>query len=326
MTKGQALRVAVLMGGPSEEHAVSLNSGHGVVEALRRRGISAEPVVIPQALAVGEACAMAKAALQSLDMEVAFIALHGAFGEDGTIQQVCEELHLAYTGSDPAASRLGMDKVASRHRFIEVRLTVPRWRSVPSAHAGRVVANGLPFPLVVKPSAQGSSIGVSRVNSPEELPRALQEAGRHGSTILIEEYVSGRELTVGVVGERTLPVVEVIPKRPFFDFTAKYTTGMTEYRVPAALEPRIAERVQDAGRRAHEALGCRHFSRTDLILTEANVPVVLEVNTIPGFTPTSLLPKAAACLGMSYDELCEQIVRMAWQERPVTSASVTSTA
>jgi D-alanine-D-alanine ligase len=204
-----------------------------------------------------------------------------------------------------------MDKVASRQRFVAAGLAVPQWRAVPSHQTDGLDLNGWRFPLMVKPSAQGSSIGVSRVAHPGDLPSALREAGRHGTTILIEEFIQGRELTVGILGAQPLPIVEIRPKQGFFDFTAKYTVGMTEYHVPAALKASIAARVQEAGRRAHEAIGCRHFSRTDVILNPSNVPVILEVNTIPGLTPTSLLPKAAACAGMSYAELCEQLVRMA---------------
>jgi D-alanine-D-alanine ligase len=258
-------------------------------------------------------------AIAGREVDVVFIALHGAFGEDGTIQQVCESLHVAYTGSDASASRLGMDKIASRQRFLDAGLEVPRSRVVEASRAGSSAPKGLRFPLMVSPSAQGSSIGVSLVRRSSDLAAAVREAARHGAQVLVEEFIPGRELTVSVLGDDVLPVVEVIPKRAFFDFTAKYTAGMTEYRVPAFLSPEVAHRAQEAGRRAHEALSCRHFSRTDLILSEAQIPVILEVNTIPGLTPTSLLPKAAACVGISYGELCEQLVMMAWHGSPAAS-------
>ncbi len=305
-------KVVVLMGGPSEEHDISLKSGHGAAHALQQRGFHVESVAIPRHLSVEDAASWTRAAIQRAGADVVFIALHGAFGEDGTIQQVCEELHVAYTGSDAAASRLGMDKIASRQRFIQAGLDVPRWRALPSGSRELDWLDGWRFPLVVKPSAQGSSIGVSVVHDRNALPAALEEAGRHGTTVLIEAFVKGRELTVGVLGEQALPIVEVIPKTTFFDFTAKYTVGMTEYHVPAVLDEPLVRRVQDAGLRAHQATGCRHFSRTDLILDASQRPVILEVNTIPGLTPTSLLPKAASCLGLSYETLCEQLVQMAW--------------
>ena len=306
-----SLSVAVFMGGPSEEHEVSLRSGQGAAAALRERGFRVEPVVLPRAVAVETAREAAQRAIRHLAPDVVFIALHGTFGEDGTIQQLCEALRVAYTGSDAAASRVGMDKIASRQRFVLAGLSVPRWRAATSAHLEPVELEGLHYPLVVKPSDQGSSVGVSLVGQPDGLSEALQEARRYSPTVLVEECIKGRELTVSVIGEQALPVVEIMPKRAFFDFTAKYTVGMTDYQVPAALEPDVARLVQEAGRRAHAAVGCRHFSRTDLILTETQVPVVLEVNTIPGLTPTSLLPKAAACLGMSYGALCEELVMMA---------------
>ena len=319
---GSLSRVAVLMGGPSGEHEISLKSGHGVVEALTHRRWSVTPVVIPQALAVPGACEVARRALLAAAPDVVFIALHGAFGEDGTIQEVCEELHLAYTGSDAAASRLGMDKVASRKRFEEAGLCVPRWHTVDLARGARSALAGIrarlragrcAFPLVIKPTGQGSSLGVSIVRREEELPAALEEAGRYGASGLVEAFIPGRELTVGILHEEPLPVIEIRPHASFFDFTAKYTVGSTDYVVPAVLEPAIAGAVQAAGLAAHRAIGARHFSRADLILTQDQVPVLLEINTIPGFTPTSLLPKAARCVGPSYDALCEQLVTMAWE-------------
>ncbi|MBI4003734.1 MAG: ATP-grasp domain-containing protein, partial [Candidatus Omnitrophica bacterium] len=219
------IRVAVLMGGPSEEHEVSLKSGRGAVEALRQRGFAAEPVLIPRDLSTDEACEMARCAIAPHEIDVVFIALHGAFGEDGTIQHICESLHVAYTGSDAAASRLGMDKIASRQRFLEAGLDVPRSRVVEASRNGPTAPKGLRLPLVVKPSAQGSSIGVSMVRRPAELAAAVREAARHGGQVLMEEFIPGRELTVSVLGDDVLPVVEVIPKRAFFDFAAKYTAG-----------------------------------------------------------------------------------------------------
>lgn len=315
------MNVTVLMGGPSEEHDISLKSGIGAAAALARRAFAVAPVTIPRTVSPADAAIWTAQAIRRTGAEVVFIALHGAFGEDGTIQHVCEDLHVAYTGSDPAASRIGMDKIASRQRFVQAGLHVPRWRALPSGSREYEWTDGWRYPLVVKPSAQGSSIGVCIVQRRESLPAALEEAGRHGPTVLVEEFVQGRELTVGVLGEQVLPVIEVIPKTAFFDFTAKYTAGMTDYQVPAALEPSLATLAQEAGLRAHQAAGCRHFSRTDLILDAHGRAVVLEVNTIPGLTPTSLLPKAAGCVGVSYDALCEQLVQMAWHGSPHAAPS-----
>ena len=310
----ESLTVAVLMGGPSGEHDVSLKSGHGVVDALTHRGWSAEPIVIPRDVSVADACALTARALQQGHPDVAFIALHGAFGEDGTIQHVCEDLHLAYTGSDVSASRLGMDKIASRKRFEVAGLLVPRWQVVDLSAETPGRSTPVTYPVVVKPANQGSSLGVSIVQRERELSDAFASAGRYGPLVLMEEFVAGREVTVGVLGEEPLPIVEIRPRQPFFDYTAKYTLGATTYIVPAPLPTATIRSVQAMGLAAHRALGCRHFSRADIILNREYAPVLLEVNTIPGFTPTSLLPKAAACLGISYESLCEQLVLMAWQD------------
>jgi D-alanine-D-alanine ligase len=317
-----SLKVAVLMGGPSAEHEISLKSGQGVVAALSRRHWVVEPVVIAREMSVDEAREWTGQALERIGADVAFIALHGAFGEDGTIQDLCEGLHVTYTGSDAASSRLGMDKVASRRKFEAVGLSVPPWQVID--HPAECPQPGrFSYPVVVKPTSQGSSLGVSIVRQPQDLAAAVNEAARYGSRVLIETFVPGREVTVGVFGEVPLPIVEIRPHHPFFDYTAKYTAGATEYVVPALIDPSVARVVQEAGLAAHHALGCRHLSRADFILRDDDVPVLLEVNTIPGFTPTSLLPKAAACIGLSYEELCEHLVIMAAQSasvRPVAHA------
>jgi D-alanine-D-alanine ligase len=167
------------------------------------------------------------------------------------------------------------------------------------------------LPAVVKPSREGSSLGISIVRTRAELPGALAAAGRFGGEILIEAYIEGREITVGILGEEPLPVVEIRPKHGFFDYAAKYTAGLTDYLVPAPIPEDAARGAQVCALRAHQALGCRHLSRADFILRPDGTPVLLEVNTVPGFTPTSLLPKAAACAGISYDALCEALVEMA---------------
>lgn len=315
MESKPSLKVTVVMGGPSAEHEISLKSGHGVVRSLSQRGWSVEPLRIPKTLTVDEATQFTRRALQQGGAEVVFIALHGVFGEDGTIQQLCETLDLAYTGSDAVASRLGIDKVASKKRFEALGLSVPRWQVMDwTLSTTPAVQNPLAYPLVVKPNSQGSSLGISIVRRKRELTAALKSARRYSDQVVLEEFVPGREVTVGVLGDEPLPIIEIRSSHPFFDYTAKYTAGLTEYLVPAPLPPAIARVVQQAALTAHRALGCRHLSRTDLILTHANVPLVLEVNTIPGFTPTSLLPKAAAACHISYEELCERLVLMAWQD------------
>ena len=309
-----AFSVAVFMGGPSGEHEISVKSGQGVVDALRRRNWAVEPAVLPKGVTVEASCDLVRRTIAARRPGVCFLALHGPFGEDGTVQQVCETLGVAYTGSDAKASRLGMDKIASRRRFEAAGLAVPRWQVLASPSTALRPPAGWVCPLVVKPAHQGSSLGVSLVRRDEEFAAAVAAAAAFDDPVLIEEFVAGRELTAGVLGARALPIVEIRPHQAFFDFSAKYTTGLTDYLVPALLPEAIAARVQTIGLTAHRALGCRHMSRTDVILRNDGVPVVLEVNTIPGFTPTSLLPKAAACADFSYDELCEQLVRMAWAD------------
>ena len=310
-----SLRMAVLMGGPSPEHAISLKSGQGVTEALTARGWSVQPIVLPNDSSIEETRAICRSALLRESIDVAFIALHGAFGEDGTVQRLLDELQILYTGSDGTASALGMDKLASRQRFAAAGLVVPRWRLIERGRLPKddveLAIRGFQMPVVVKPTNQGSSIGVSIVTEAAQLAPALEEAFRYDTHVLIDAFIRGRELTVGIVGEEALPVVEVRPKRAFFDYAAKYTPGQTEYLVPAPIPSVLAVKAQEAARRAHHALGCRHFSRVDLIADDAGTPVALEVNTIPGMTAMSLLPKAAACRGQSYDELCEQIVLLA---------------
>jgi D-alanine--D-alanine ligase len=312
-------KVAVLMGGPSGEHDISLKSGQGVVKALERRGWDVEPVVIPKLLSTEQARAFTRLALHNSAADVAFIALHGPFGEDGTVQQVCEDLPVAYTGSGPEASRLGMDKVASRRRFEQAGLRVPAWAVLDGKRlASPRLPAGWSFPIVVKPSDQGSSLGVALVRTEPEFHAAVKAAAALSPQVILEQFVAGREVTAGVLGDDALPVVEIRPGEPFFDFKAKYTTGATQYLVPAPISESAAAAVQAAGLEAHRVIGCRYLSRTDIILDAHNEPVVLEVNTIPGFTPTSLLPKAAACAGLSYEDVCERLVQMARQVPSLT--------
>lgn len=312
----RSLRVVVVMGGPSGEHEISLKSGRGVAESLARRGWTVTTVSIPRELTVEAAREATREALTEPKPDVVFLALHGPFGEDGTMQALCEEMGLAYTGSNSQTSRLGMDKAASKRKFQEAGLTVPQGVVLDWAKSPRLPPS-VNLPLVVKPAGQGSSLGVTIVRDRSELESAVREAAQYDPRVMLETFIQGRELTAAVFGEEPLPVIEVRPHHAFFDFTAKYTVGMTDYLVPAPLPQDVAAMVQTVGVKAHRALGCRHLSRTDIILTQDGIPVVLEINTIPGFTPTSLVPKAAGCVGMTYDDLCEQLVVMAWHDAHV---------
>lgn len=307
-------RIGVLMGGPSAEREVSLRSGKAVLEALLSKGHNAKPV---------ELDTVTKEELKSLDIDVAFIALHGSFGEDGQLQSMLEELEIPYTGSRVEASRLAMDKVASRRKFQEDRLSVPKYEVLKNGASSdfppeadplhiQKAAEKFGMPVVVKPSAQGSSVGLTIVDRIVDLRSALDKAFEFGEEIIIEEYIEGKEIAVGIMEDRPLPVIQIVPKRRFYDYVAKYTSGMTEYLVPAPISKAEHEAAQEAGLKAHKCLGCRSFSRVDMILDKEDVPVVLEVNTIPGLTQLSLLPKAAKVDGIEFPELCEKMLESAF--------------
>lgn len=307
--------IGVLCGGPSTEREISIRSGQAVHEALRSLGLpsalvilSADPERIPDEI-------------RSAGIGCAFIALHGCFGEDGAVQSLLERMGIPYTGSSVEACRYGMDKLFSRRRWAAEGLPVPHWRL---ADPSGLIADAkfLGFPVVVKPRAQGSSLGICIVDSPEDLPRAAQEAGRFGADLLVEEYLAGPELTVGILDGMPLPVLQIVPRRRFYDFVAKYTAGMTEYRVPAPLPESDRLAAQDLALRAHEALGCRSFSRVDMILVEGRGPVLLELNPVPGMTPASLLPKAAAAAGIPFPELCRRMLASALEQTPAPAGRV----
>ena len=295
------LRIGVLMGGPSAERDVSLRSGRAVAEALLSKGYNAIPM---------EVWLPTKDELKSADIDVAFIALHGTFGEDGQIQAILEELKIPYTGSKAKASQLGMDKVASRRLFQKAGLKVPGYHVIDNGARPKLKFSP---PIVVKPSAQGSSVGVSIIDKIEELDRAIKEAFKFGEEVLLEEFIHGKELTVGILDDKPLPVIQVVPKRRYYDEVAKYTAGMTEYLCPAPISAHEAGFAQDAGIRAHKALCCRSFSRVDMILSGDNKIIVLEVNTIPGMTQLSLLPKAANAAGIDFPGLCEKMLESAFK-------------
>ncbi|MCL6552448.1 MAG: D-alanine--D-alanine ligase [Firmicutes bacterium] len=307
------LRVGVLMGGRSPEREVSLRSGACVLEALEGSRYEAMPVEIPRA----------GPWVPPDGLDVAFIALHGPYGEDGTIQGVLEFAGIPYTGSGVLASALAMDKRRARYVMASNGVPVPASLAVDrealAARGGglaREIEQTLGFPCVVKPNAQGSSIGVSIVRAPAELPRALEAAFALGDLVLVEEYLTGVEATCGILddpdvgGPVALPLVEIVPAREFFDYEAKYTPGAAEEICPARLPPAAVWRAQAAALRAYRALGCADVARVDLFVREADV-VVLEVNTIPGLTRESLLPKAARAAGIEFPSLVDRLITAA---------------
>jgi D-alanine-D-alanine ligase len=286
------LRIAVLMGGPSAEREVSLASGKMVVEALQPTGVSVVPVVVD-----GPEFAL------PANTDVVFIALHGTFGEDGQIQRILEERGVTFTGSDAEASERAFDKCAAKECFMEAGIPTPGLSDE--------------VPVVVKPARQGSSVGITIVRDRPALTAACAKAREYDERIVIEKFIRGRELTVGILGPRELPVVEIRTKSGFFGYAEKYTAGAAEEIVPAPLDSTVAVKAQRFARLAHARLGCRDFSRVDLMLSDRGELFVLEVNTIPGLTANSLLPKAAKAAGLSMSDLCVRMVEMALARRPL---------
>ena len=302
-------KVGVLMAGPSTEKRISLKSGHAVCDALKRSGHRVVPVIIktdktPDNIRL----------LKFKRIDCAFIALHGRFGEDGGIQKILSSLKIPYTGSGVKASALAMDKIASRKIFQRRGLKVPRSRILNKDSYNGINTDSFSFPLVVKPATHGSSIGLSIVSRAKDNNKAIDQAFRFDRRIIIEEYIKGRELTVGILDDKAMPVIEIVPKHKFFDYQAKYKKGLTDYIVPAKLNSAVTRRVKKAALEAHKLLGCFGCSRVDIILNEKNEPFILEVNTIPGLTQTSLLPKAAKELGISFTSLCLKLIRLAYEK------------
>jgi len=295
----KGMKIGVLMGGLSSEREISLRSGKAVFEALKRKGYDA--VCIDPAPDLG-------LILQRRKVDAAFICLHGTPGEDGTVQGLLEFMGIPYTGSGVLASAAAMDKIVTKKLLIYHAIPTPDF-SV-NEH-GRTTGKRIALPVIVKPATQGSTIGVSRVSVKKDLEKAIRIARRFGPKVLIEKFIQGRELTVGILNDLPLPVVEIRPMSGFYDFKSKYTPGRTEYRVPAPLLRRVSKRVQELALSAHRALGCNGASRVDFMLADGDDPYVLEVNTIPGMTETSLLPKAAREAGISFDDLVERILTAA---------------
>jgi D-alanine-D-alanine ligase len=285
------------MGGRSAEREVSLRSGAAVLGALQRRGFDAVGIDVDAGVADR---------LIRERVSLAFIALHGRYGEDGTIQGLLEIVGIPYTGSGVLASALGMDKLISRALFAAAGLPVPRYVLLTEpAPASLPFA----FPVVVKPNSEGSSVGVNLVSGAHELPAAIAEAFRYDRRVLIEAYIAGKEVQVGILGDRALGAIEIRSKTAFYDYTAKYTPGMSEHIFPATLAPEVMRRTLDVGLAAFRALRAEGYGRVDCLVDQAGTPYVLEVNTLPGMTETSLLPDIARGVGLSFDDLVEAIVR-----------------
>lgn len=291
--------IAVLKGGLSAEREVSLRSGAAAAEALCEAGYEVAEVTVDDAdFVVPDGT------------DIAFLALHGTFGEDGQVQDILEEKGIAYTGANAEVSRIAFDKETTKKKFREHGVPTPEGQLV-----RRIEEVTLPLPLFLKPNAQGSSVGTHPVLSREDLVSALADALKFDSSVLVERFIQGRELTVGVLGDQVLPIVEIHPLDGFYDYANKYTKGRTEYFCPARLPKDITATIQKQALTAHRAIGHPVYSRIDFLLEKDMSPYCLEINTIPGMTATSLLPKAAAAVGLTFPELCHRIVELSWAAR-----------
>jgi D-alanine-D-alanine ligase len=297
MTK--PLTITVMLGGPSAEREVSLRSGAGVVKALRSLGHT-----------VFEIDPKTSDWILPPDTDVVCLApLHGTYGEDGTVQRQLEKLGVLYTGCDAESSRIAFDKVLTKQKCIEAGVPTARFVVMDSPKTSWPM--GWNPPVVLKPVRQGSSVGLQFVERVEEWSRALAEAMRFDSEVLVEEKIVGRETTVGILNGQALPIVEVRPKAGAYDYRNKYTAGNTEYFCPADFDSVTTKKIQAAALGAFHAIGGRDYARVDVMVCADGSPVVLEVNTLPGMTETSLLPKAAAAAGLSYAELCQRMIDLA---------------
>ena len=295
MTKKKFRKVGVLMGGPSSEREVSLRSGAAVAAGLRTAGYEVVDIDVKTAdleIPAG--------------VEAVFVALHGEFGEDGTVQAILREKGIPYTGSGPEASRASFDKVLSKRIFVEQGIPTPAFEILT---AGQI--RSLPLPAVVKPVKQGSSIGVHIVEREADWPKAFEDAVSFDGRVVVEEFIAGRELTVGVVGDKVLPVIEIRAPQGFYNYDAKYTKGKTEYLVPAPIAEDRAAECRKLAWKTFRALDCRDLGRVDFRMNPDGALFVLELNNIPGFTETSLLPKAARAMGIEFPTLCDRILSMA---------------
>jgi D-alanine-D-alanine ligase len=295
-------KVAVLFGGKSAEREVSLKSGGMVLNALRSRGVDALPF---------DPAERGLDALIGERFERAFIALHGRFGEDGTVQGVLEWLGIPYTGSGVLASALAMDKLRAKLLWHAEGLPTPPYAVLTKDSDLRTVARKLGVPLMVKPASEGSSIGMSKVGSAAGLDEAYALAANYDHVVIAEKFIDGTELTAGILGDQVLPLIKIETPRDFYDYQAKYIADDTRYIVPCGLPAARERDMQALCLKAFRALGCRGWGRVDLMLNRQGRPFVLEVNTVPGMTDHSLVPKAARAVGMSYEDLCLRILEAA---------------
>lgn len=309
------MKIAVLYGGVSGEREVSLSSGKGIIAALKSNhheviGIDFDPKNIEE--------------LINLDVDLVFIGLHGKYGEDGRVQGLLDMLGIPYVGSDVLSSALAMDKDKAKQIFHSCQIPVANSRAyrVTAHHNCQEIKNKIKTvftpPFVIKPNREGSTLGLTIVNDYGQIEQAIKNAAASDDVILVEEFIKGTELTVPVLGEigqeKALPVIEIVPKNEYYDYESKYSVGGSEHIIPARLDEKTTRTLQEYAVRAHQALGCKTYSRVDFMLNENNVPIILEVNTLPGMTPTSLFPDAAKSAGISYEEMIETFVKLSVEQ------------
>ena len=334
-------RVIVLMGGQSAEYRVSLASGREVVRYLDKKKYEILPVIIShkgyqwQSISPKQILHYSpdwKAKIDNKDLifggqkieavsftrktDVVFIALHGRYGEDGTVQGMLELAGIRYTGSGVLASALGMDKIMFKKIMESEKILIPKFLVVDKEISSTLVLEKFGLPLVVKPSFQGSSVGVSIVREKKNLIKALDLAFKFGQKAIVEEYLSGIEVTCGVIGNKhpvALPIAEIVSRNEFFDYEAKYVIGKSDEIIPARISRVLTEEVQKTAIKVYQAIGCRGFGRVDMIIFRGK-PYVLEINTIPGLTPNSILPKEAVTIGITYPKLLDRLIELAMEE------------
>ena len=293
-------KIVVLMGGPGSERDVSLATARGVSKTLRTLGAE-----------VVEMDVRDENFTLPADVDLAFLTIHGTFGEDGQLQRILEQRGVAYTGDGAKESEIAFDKIRSKEKFREHGVTTPPWQVVTLGQRPTI-----PIPLVIKPSRQGSTVGVYIVKNAREIDTAMAEAAKYDEKLLVEKFISGRELTIGILGDQVLPILEIIPKGGFYDFTNKYpflnpqAGGAAEHVCPAKIDPEKTRQIQELALRAYRALGLQVYSRVDVLLPDDGAATVLEVNTIPGMTEASLLPETAAAAGIDYAGLCLRIIQL----------------
>ncbi|OGB63607.1 MAG: hypothetical protein A2Y94_14420 [Caldithrix sp. RBG_13_44_9] len=332
------LKVAVLLGGTSAERDVSLITGQEVAKAIRENGHQVmaldcafgdtsiddwerdinEVIRAEHSGIEGRKQELDRNILKTIDfllrekIQVVFIALHGGYGENGQIQALLDLVKIPYTGSAALASGMGMDKHISKILFEKADVATAPWLRISKGdNLSQEEIARLGFPLVIKPNDQGSTVGLTVVKEPDQVKAAIEKAFQFSQAVLAEKYIAGREMTVAILDQDPLPVIEIIPEHGIYDYECKYQKGKSLYIVPAKITANVTQKLQDLARTAYQALGCRHYARVDFRLSEDNQPFCLEVNTLPGMTATSLVPKAAKAVGINFNQLVERIIQLA---------------